>query len=107
MSLETIFQDITQERARQELVHPEIPVFLLHPNCDPQRVQIQESLRRLQQENDTMESSGQHSWYGIAYEELKEVFSAVTVEELYKEAIQAASVYIRLAQAVKGGEVAI
>jgi len=107
MSLMTIFQDITNERARQEEKHPELPLFLLHPNIDPQMCQILESLRRLQQENDSMETEGQHSWYGIAYEELKEVFSASDTDSLYTEVIQAASVYVRIAQAIKDGNIQI
>lgn len=107
MSLLQIFQDIATERARQDKIHPETPAFLLHPSCDPQRIQILESLRNLQQENDAMETSGQHSWYGIAYEEMKEVFGSTNLEDLYKEAIEAAAVYIRLAQEIKAGNITI
>ena len=107
MISESIIEDLKKERARQELRHPEAPAILLHKSNDPAREQIKTSLAYIQAENDAFEKRSEHSWYGIFYEELKEIFSADTVDDLYKETVQAASVLIRLAELVKDGDVEI
>jgi hypothetical protein len=107
MSLTTIFNEITVERARQDLLHPIIAKYLLHPTVDPQRSQILESLINMQGENDRLEEINEASWYGVLYEEMKEIFSADNTKDLYHETIQTIAVLVRMLQSIKDGDIVI
>jgi hypothetical protein len=106
-SRENTFHEIVVERCKQDQKHPNLPKYLLHPQSDPTRKQLQESASYIKAENDLFESQKEHSWYGILNEEHKEVFASSTLEELRQETIQHIALGLRLIEAIDAGKVVI
>jgi len=100
-----LYEEVNDERERQNKIHPELPEHLLQPGKDPTKEQIKKALEYIQAENNLAEAQKEHSWYGILYEELKEIFASDTKEELHNEIVQTISVLVRLDEAINEGKV--
>ena len=107
MSRSQIYDDIDYERDRQDVLHPQLPKYFLHPIFDPTKKQFRLTTQIRQEANDLREGAGDHSWYGIMNEEDGEVFSAETVEELDTEIVQSIALRVRLLEALRNGLVKI
>lgn len=105
MDRSSIYDDVDKERERQDVVHPNLPKYFLHPVTDPTRSQFKVSMQFQKEDNDKAEANGEHSWYGIMNEEDAEVFSAETIEELETELIQSIALRVRLLEQVKAGNI--
>ena len=101
----TLFEEICAEREKQNLKHPELPKYFLHPFVDPTPEQIKRSRLFQQEENDGLELAGEHSWFGIDREEFYEKYADIkkdtdmTKEDWLKvraETIQSAAIQFRM-----------
>lgn len=107
MIRETIFSDVSKERDRQDVIHPQLPKYILHPITDPMGSAFRLAMKSQQEVNDAREKAGEHSWYGILNEEEAEVFSAETLEDLDTELIQSIALQVRMLEALRNGLVKI
>ena len=107
MSRSQIYDDINAERDRQDVIHPQLPKYILHPIFDPTKKQFRLTTQIRQEANNLREGAGDHSWYGVLNEEDGEVFSAETIEELDTELVQSIALRVRLLEALRDGLVNI
>jgi hypothetical protein len=107
MSRSQIYDDIDYERDRQDVLHPQLPKYFLHPIFDPTKKQFRLTTQIRQEANNISERNSDHSWYGIMNEEEAEVFSAETIEELDIELVQSIALRVRMLEALRNGLVKI
>ena len=91
-----LFDEVLQERARQNEKHPVNPKYLLHPESDPTSAQIEASLAWRRTDNDKAEAKGEHSYFAIIGEEYREIFTTKTRDERHIEIVQAIALLVRL-----------
>jgi len=106
-----IIESILIERENQNVKHPVLPKYFLHPVNDPKKEDLERAANYAKADNDKLEHDGDHSWYGIHREELYEThaetrpISEMTTEDLHKmraEAIQCAALYVRMIETIDG-----
>jgi hypothetical protein len=105
--LDFIFDEVREERKRQDIDHPKLPKYFLHPRLDPDLERLEKDLIGVKDNNDRLEDIGEHSWCGIILEEHLEALTSITLEELREEYIQNIAVGVRIVQAIDEGKVTL
>ena len=90
-----ITERIFAEREKQDIKHPNLPKYFLHPITDPCKEHLKMATVYMKQDNDLAEEKLEHSWYSIMREELYESFCETEQEKINDEVIQLAALCYR------------
>jgi hypothetical protein len=95
-----IIESILIERENQNVKHPVLPKYFLHPKNGPALDDITQASKYAKLDNDNQEAFEEHDWYNIMREKLYETFEETDLHKMRAEAIQGAALYVRMIETI-------